>query len=181
MLRRRHGIKPTRERDFLGAQASRPHKSWHSLGHLLHPGRPAATPGLCSGRAHAVPAGRVAGCLIAGKLSGTQRECMRAGRPRSRVAPPPIPLAPRGGVRRLAGPQPYPCGRAVSLSGPSWFFVSLRGLLFFSVVSGKNTSLQRGCFQSRCLRRKRKVPSPWIWCSPANHSISVRLPWPSSR
>ena len=24
-----------------GARASRPHKSWHSLGHLLHPGRPA--------------------------------------------------------------------------------------------------------------------------------------------
>ena len=55
-----------------------------------------------------VPAGRVAGCRIAGKLSGTEREWMRAGRPRSRVGPPPITLAPQGGARRLAGPQPVP-------------------------------------------------------------------------
>ena len=67
-----------------GARASRPHKSWHSLAHLLDPDRPATAPGLCFGRAHAVPAGRVAGCRIAGKLSGRQRERMRAGRPRSR-------------------------------------------------------------------------------------------------
>ena len=40
--------------------------------------------GSASARAHAVPAGRVAGCRIAGKLSGRQRERMRAGRPRSR-------------------------------------------------------------------------------------------------
>ena len=70
-----------------GARASRPHNSWHSLVHLLHLARPAAAPGLCFGRAHAVLAGRVAGCRNAGKLSGAQRECMRAGRPRSRVGP----------------------------------------------------------------------------------------------
>ncbi|MCY3758427.1 MAG: hypothetical protein OXG96_11955 [Acidobacteria bacterium] len=52
---------------------------------LLDPARPAPAPGLCFGRGHAVPAGPVAGCPIAGKLSGRQRECMRAGRPRSRV------------------------------------------------------------------------------------------------
>ena len=33
---------------------------------------------------HAVSAGRVTGCRIAGKLSGNRRERMRAGRPRSR-------------------------------------------------------------------------------------------------
>ena len=49
-----------------GARASRPHKSWHSLRQLLHPGRSATGPGLCFGRTHAVPAGRVAGCRIAG-------------------------------------------------------------------------------------------------------------------
>ena len=49
-----------------GARASRPHKSWHSLGHLLHPGRPATASGHCFGRAHGVPAGRVAGRPIAG-------------------------------------------------------------------------------------------------------------------
>ena len=36
-------------------------------------------------RSAVVRAFRVAGCPIAGKLSGTQPECMRAGRPRSRV------------------------------------------------------------------------------------------------
>ncbi|MDE2758391.1 MAG: hypothetical protein OXI92_17795, partial [Acidobacteriota bacterium] len=36
-------------------------------------------------RTHAVSAGGVAGRYIAGKLSGTQRQCMQAGRPRSRV------------------------------------------------------------------------------------------------
>ena len=44
-----------------GARASRPHKTWHSLGQLLHAARPAAAAGRCFGRAHAVAAGRVAG------------------------------------------------------------------------------------------------------------------------
>ncbi len=44
-----------------GARASRPHKSWYSLTHLLAPDRPATAPGLCFGRDHAVPAGSVAG------------------------------------------------------------------------------------------------------------------------
>ena len=47
----------------------------------LHPGRPANPPRLCFGRARAVPAGGVGGCYIAGILSETQRQCMRAGRP----------------------------------------------------------------------------------------------------
>ena len=53
----------------------------------------------------AVPAGRVAGCHIAGKPSGTRRKCMRAGRPRSRPASP-VTLAPQRATRRVAGPQP---------------------------------------------------------------------------
>ena len=67
-----------------GARASRPHKSWHSLTHLLDPDRTATAPWLCFGRAHAVPAGRAVGCNIAGKLSGNPRDSMRARRPRSR-------------------------------------------------------------------------------------------------
>ena len=67
-----------------GARASRPHKSSRSFSHLLHQNQPAAAPCLCFGRAHAVPAGRVVGCNIAGKLSGNRRDSMRAGRPRSR-------------------------------------------------------------------------------------------------
>ena len=39
-----------------GARASRPHKSSRSLVHFLHAARPATSPGLCYGRAHAVPA-----------------------------------------------------------------------------------------------------------------------------
>ena len=67
-----------------GARASRPHKSWHSLTHLLNPDRTATAPWLCFGRAHAISAGSVAGCRIAGKLSDNPRESMRARRPRSR-------------------------------------------------------------------------------------------------
>ena len=72
---------------FLGARASRPHKAWHSLGHLLHSNRPGAAPWLSFGLADAVPADRVAACNIALMLSGSQRDSMRAGRPRSQVIP----------------------------------------------------------------------------------------------
>ena len=47
--------------------------------------RNGAHPGLCFARTHGASADRVARCHIAGKLSGTLRQCMRAGRPRSRV------------------------------------------------------------------------------------------------
>ena len=70
---------------FLGARASRPHKSSRSFGHLLHRNQPAAAPCLSCGLAAAVPAGRVAACSIALKLNGGQRDSMRAGRPRSQV------------------------------------------------------------------------------------------------
>ena len=44
------------------------------------------------------------------------------GTPALPGGPPPIALAARGGRRRLAGPQPCPCGRAVTLGRP---FVSM--------------------------------------------------------
>ncbi len=68
---------------FLGARASRPHQAWHSLGHLPHLDQPGTAPWLSYGLADAVPADRVAACSIALKLSGGQRDRMRAGRPRS--------------------------------------------------------------------------------------------------
>ena len=68
---------------FLGARASRPHQAWHSLGHLLHLDQTGTAPWLSFGLADAVPADRVAACSIALKLSGGQRDRMRAGRPRS--------------------------------------------------------------------------------------------------
>ena len=68
---------------FPGARASRPHQTWHSLGHLPHMDQPGTAPWLSFGLAAAVPADRVAACSIALKLSGGQRDSMRAGRPRS--------------------------------------------------------------------------------------------------
>ena len=61
----------------------RPHQAWHSLGHLPHLDQPGTAPWLSFGLADAVPADRVAACSIALKLSGSQRDSMRAGRPRS--------------------------------------------------------------------------------------------------
>ena len=68
---------------FLGARASRPHQAWHSLGHLPHLDQSGTAPWLSFGLADGVPAERVAACSIALKLSGGQRDRMRAGRPRS--------------------------------------------------------------------------------------------------
>ena len=70
---------------FPGARASRPHKAWHSLGHLPHLDQPGMAPWLSFGLADAVPADRVAACSIALKLNGGQTDSMRAGRPRSQV------------------------------------------------------------------------------------------------
>ena len=79
------GARASRPHDdgFPGARASRPHNAWHSLGHLPHLDQPETAPWLSFGLAAAVPAHRVAACSIALKLSGGQRDRMRAGRPRS--------------------------------------------------------------------------------------------------
>ena len=79
------GVTMSWDDGFLGARASRPHQAWHSLGHLPHLDQPGTAPWLSFGLAAAVPAHRVAACSIALKLSGGQRNSMRAGRPRSRV------------------------------------------------------------------------------------------------
>ena len=77
------GVTMSWDDGFLGARASRPHQAWHSLGHLPHVDQPGTAPWLSFGMAAAVPADRVAACSIALKLSGGQRDRMRAGRPRS--------------------------------------------------------------------------------------------------
>ena len=79
------GVTMSWDDGFLGARASRPHQAWHSLGHLHHLDQPGTAPWLSFGLADAVPADRVAACSIARKLSGGQRDSMRAGRPRSQV------------------------------------------------------------------------------------------------
>ena len=83
------GARASRPHDdgFLGARASRPHQAWHSLGHLLHLDQPGTAPWLYFGLAATVPAHGVAACSIALKLSGGQRDWMRAGRPRSQAMP----------------------------------------------------------------------------------------------
>ena len=77
------GVTMSWDDGLLGARASRPHQAWHSLGHLPHLDQPGTAPWLSFGLADAVPAHRVAACSIALKLSGGQRDRMRAGRPRS--------------------------------------------------------------------------------------------------
>ena len=77
------GVTMSWDEGFPGARASRPHQAWHSLGHLPHLDQPATAPWLSFGLADGVPADRVAACSIALKLSGGQRDRMRAGRPRS--------------------------------------------------------------------------------------------------
>ena len=97
-----------------GARASRPHKAWHSLGHLPHLDQPGTAPWLSFGLAAAVPAHRVAACSIALKLSGSQRDRMRAGRPRSQGITPPLraesqkPSSPGEGLPMRGGG--YPAG-----------------------------------------------------------------------
>ena len=79
------GARASRPHDdgFPGARASRPHQAWHRLGHLPHLDQPGTAPWLSFGLADGVPADRVAACSIALKLSGGQRDRMRAGRPHS--------------------------------------------------------------------------------------------------
>ena len=81
------GVTMSWDDGFLGARASRPHQAWHSLGHLPHLDQPGTAPWLSFGLADAVPAHRVAACSIARKLSGGQRDRLRAGRPRSQAIP----------------------------------------------------------------------------------------------
>ena len=83
------GARASRPHDdgFPGARASRPHQARHSLGHLPHLDQPGTAPWLSFGLAAAVPDDRVAACGIAPKLSGSQRDSMRAGRPRSQARP----------------------------------------------------------------------------------------------
>ena len=63
------------------------------------------------------------------------------GTPALPGGPAPITLAPQGGGRRLAGPQPCRCGRAVTLSGPScsfadnsFFFCFRQGLTLYPIT-----------------------------------------------
>ena len=103
---------------FLGARASRPHQAWHGLGCLPHLDRPGPAPWLSFGLADAVPADSVAACSIALKLSGFQRDRMRAGRPL--LPGEAVPVVPWGvsGGRLLRKPtftlwEPPVCPRAV--------------------------------------------------------------------
>ena len=100
------GVTMSWDEGFPGARASRPHQAWHSLGHLLHLDQPGTAPWLSFGLADAVPAHRVAACSIALKLSGGQRNSMRAGRPRSQV----IRDRMRAGRPRSQAMPPRRCG-----------------------------------------------------------------------
>ena len=106
-----------------GSAGVPPAQHWQSLAHLLDPDRPAKTPGLCFSRAHAVPAGTVDGCAIAGKLSDNPRQRMRAGRPRSRVGRFRHDCPSRESRRNRTG---WMVALNPDLTIPSWSFVVLR-------------------------------------------------------
>ena len=142
---------------FPGARASRPHQAWHSLGHLPHLDRPGTAPWLSFGLADAVRAHRVAACSIALKLSGGQRNRMRAGRPRSQAMP-----SRRCGGGCLAGdfsecrPAPFgklpfarePCPRPIRRGGS---FESETGLFQASgapALPGRSSEGETGLFQT---------------------------------
>ena len=106
----------SREEAPPGSAGVPPAQHWHSLTPLSHPARPATAPRFRFSPAHAVPAGRTVGCHIAGNRSGTQRERMRARRPRSRRG---ASSHPSRSARRHC---PCRCGSAVPLRVPSLSF-----------------------------------------------------------
>ena len=143
---------------------------------LLDPGRPATSPGLCFDRAHAVPTGRVAGCRIAGKLSGTQRGCMRAGRPRSRVGILPSLLLLKGSTLRLAGSHPVPFRQnrhawwpLVVLRGPSWITLFLLSQAGRGCKGGRRWTGSAGAGRDR-------ASLPWAWRR-ISSAYSALRPW----
>ena len=71
--------KGSRDDDFLGARASRPHKAWRSLGDLSHFDRLGTAPWLPLRLADGVAAGRVAACSLDGQGGGQTH--LRSGAP----------------------------------------------------------------------------------------------------
>jgi len=127
-LRRRQGMKPQ------GSAGAPPAQVFPQPGSFPPPGstgngtRTLLRPGPCRAR-------RLGGRVPHRRETERHRTGVHAGgTPALPGGPPPIPLAPQGGARRLAGPRPYRCGRAVTLGGPSGAFVSLRGSLFFRLL-----------------------------------------------
>ena len=117
---------------FLGARASRPHQAWHSLGHLPHMDQPGTAPWLSFGLADGVPADRVAACSIALKLSGGQRDRMRAGRPRSQAMP----------SRRCRGDHSRKNGRSLINMNHEWTRMNTKTGAPPSTTSGTKMLLQ---------------------------------------
>ena len=148
-----------------GSAGVPPAQHWQSLAHLLDPDRPTKTPGLCLGRAHAVPTGRVDGCAIAGKLSDNPRERMRAGRPRSRVGRFRHDCPSRESRRKRTG---WMVALNPDLTIPWWPFVVLRGpswitLFLLFQTSGApalpGRSSESKTIRNRLSRRDLGIPS----------------------
>ena len=156
------GVTMSWDDGFLGARASRPHKAWHSLDHLPHLDQPGTAPWLSFGLADAVLAHRVAACSIALKLSGGQRDSMRAGRPRSRGCRPDgevggirratsqkADLRPLGNSQLPASPAPAPHDGADHTRVKQVLFQASRapalaGGSFESETTGPNTYREQG-------------------------------------
>ena len=135
------GVTMSWDDGFLGARASRPHQAWHSLGHLPPLDQPGTAPWLSFGLAAAVPADRVAACGIALKLSGGQRDRMRAGRPRS-----------QGNHSPLEGESQKPSRQAKADAVGGWLATSqkdhVQPLGNSRLPASRAPALARGSFES---------------------------------
>ena len=150
-----------------GSAGVPPAQHWQSLAHLLDPDRPAKTPGLCLGRAHAVPAGTVDGCSIEGKLSDNPRQRMRAGRPRSRVGRFRHDCPSRESRRKRTG---WMVALNPDLTIPWWPscpFVDNSFFVFFRLFQESPApALVCGSYESETIRNRSSLP---------NHGIPSRL------
>ena len=105
------GVTMSWDDGFLGARASRPHKAWHSLGHLLHLDQPGTEPWLSFGLADGVPAHRVAACSIVPRSKGQLTPALPGDAPGGAVGgvtsrkagreTPVCPPAPRAIIRQF--------------------------------------------------------------------------------
>ena len=134
MLRRRHGRKPARERGRPARTTParprptpRPGSTGNGAGTLLRPG-----PCLSRRQGDQVPHRRETERHATAEHAG-ETPALPGG-------PLPIAFVPHAGVRRIAGPQPCRCGRAVTLGGPSSSFVALSGFLFFRLFQPSATA-----------------------------------------
>ena len=148
MLRRRDGMMPPGSAGVPPAQVLAQPRPSPPPGSTGNGARTLLRPSPCRSRR------QVARCRIAGKLSGTQRDSMRAGRPRSRGAPPPSLLLLKGARAGLPGRSPADAAepsRLVALRDSSCHLVDHS---FFVCFRQAEPALVCGSYKSETIRNR---------------------------